>query len=242
MKKKGTLAAKHVRLYSWEMASPAWRSLSTDARALLLELRLLYAGRENRVFLSLRDMQTRLNVGQRRAQKARDELIDRGFIRTLQTGSFERKMRHASEFALLNEPIDQREGSTPPMDYMKWGKKNTVVVTATDGSRGDYRGNPEKSRKGPDGSRDSYRDPPKRNLNGSRHDCTFSLPPPTEKKARPGWEIKGAQWRCRNGLVLDRKCAVCAVWITHARQEFDGARHKCDPVSKRAAATTQGRR
>lgn len=111
----------HVRLYRHEIESPAFHSLSGDSVKLLVVARSLYAGRENRIFLSLRDIQCRLGIGRRRAEKARDELIDRGFIRILKRGGFSRRLAHATEYALTNEPLDpDRDGATAPKDYMRW--------------------------------------------------------------------------------------------------------------------------
>jgi len=81
----------HVRLYRHELESAAYRSLTPDARALLVEFRSLYAGRSNRIHLSLREAMRRLGVGRRRAQSAIDDLQDRGFIRLLAPGSFSTK-------------------------------------------------------------------------------------------------------------------------------------------------------
>lgn len=150
----------HVRLYRHELECAAYRSLSTDARALLIEFRSLYNPREgNCVFLSVRDMQRRLNVGQRRAQRARDELLDRGFIRMLKPGGFTRKTKHAAEFAITNEPLNpHQDGATAPKDFMKWmpQKKSSVAVATTDGSRSDYVSTPRAPQNPPLRSRSDY--------------------------------------------------------------------------------------
>lgn len=110
-----------MRLYRHELESDAYRSLSPEGRALLVEFRALFNGRENRVFLSRTQMELRLGVGRRKAEKARDELLDRGFIHLLVPGGFNRKCPHASEYALTNEPINPtQDGATPPKDYMRW--------------------------------------------------------------------------------------------------------------------------
>lgn len=54
----------HVRFYQWELKSPAYRSLSLGARALLIELKSLYNGSNNGdLFLSVREAARRLNCG-----------------------------------------------------------------------------------------------------------------------------------------------------------------------------------
>lgn len=135
MTRKRAKHEPHVRLYAYELRSEAYRSLSTDARALLVEFRALYRGQENRIFMSVREMMKRLGVGQRRATRARDELIDRGFIRLTSKGAFNRKTRHASEYQLLSEVLDN--GNPAPKTYLRW--KKPVAETTTGGSPSDYR-------------------------------------------------------------------------------------------------------
>lgn len=138
-----TRESPHVRLYDYELDSDAYRSLSPVARCLLVEMRALYKGQENRVYMSRREIERRLNVGKYLAEKARDELLDRGFIKVLVPGSFTQKNRHATEYALLNEPLDGE--SVARKDYMSWScPKNHGVdeqprrgrsVTPTNGKR-----------------------------------------------------------------------------------------------------------
>jgi hypothetical protein len=109
----------HVRLYGYELDCPAYRTLSSDARALLVEFRALFNGTTNHIFLSVREMQIRLGgVGQRRATSARDELLSRGWIKLLEPGGFSRKVRHATTYMLTNEPAVNAVGCTK--EYMRW--------------------------------------------------------------------------------------------------------------------------
>jgi hypothetical protein len=151
----------HVRFYAYELESPAYRTLSTDARALLIEFRALYTGKQNRVFLSVREMASRLCIGQRRAQHARDELLERGWIKIVELGSFNRKTKSATIFALTNEPLEDRIGATASKDFMRWQpqEKSTVVATTTHGSCHDYRDDPKSSLNSSNGSRHDYRKP-----------------------------------------------------------------------------------
>lgn len=162
---------KHVRIHDWEMNTDAWRSMSTDGRALLIEFRSLFKGAENRVFLSVRQMMDRINVGQRRAENARNELISRGWIRVIQCGSFTRKVRHATVYALTNEPINA--GEVAPKDFMRY---STVAVVNTNGSRGEYREPIVTPDKPQVGSRGEYRKSPKSPVHGRRDGYTGSLP------------------------------------------------------------------
>lgn len=180
----------HVRLYRHELESPAWRTLSVDARALLIELRALFDPKrgDNRVFLGTRGAMERLGIGQRRVEAARAELLERGWITVAERGSFTRKVRHATAYALENEPPSEAAGAVPSKAFMRWRpagershgtrhdyrdeenedapryapqlptRKNTVAVVHTGGSCHSYRDPSELVKKCPDGSRDEYRE------------------------------------------------------------------------------------
>lgn len=165
----------HVRLYRHELDSPAYRSLCPEARALLVEIRGLYSGRENRIHLSLRGMMQRLGVGRSRAEKARDQLLGRGFIQLLRPGSFNRKVRHAAEYALTNELLEpSRDGATAPKDFMRWQppQKFTVLLTNTDGAAHQHRDPLWHPPKGPHGAGGRHRDVPKQGVHGAAHQHT----------------------------------------------------------------------
>lgn len=150
----------HVRLQKHELDCAAYRSLSSDARSLLVEFRRIYNGRENRIYMSVRQAMDRMNVGQRPAQRALKELLDRGWIVLVERGSFNRKVRHATVYALTNEPLDERDGATAPKNYMRWTpppQKNAVAKTTTLSSQNGYRGGSTKPKIQARGSQDEYR-------------------------------------------------------------------------------------
>lgn len=119
-KRKGPATEAHVRLYAHETRCPAWQTLEPDARALLVELRALYQPSQgNVVYLSIREAERRLNIGQRRVQRAFDALLARGWIAVHEPGGFTRKMRHATSYRLENEPGDA-PGAMPRKSYMRW--------------------------------------------------------------------------------------------------------------------------
>lgn len=220
----------HVRLYQHELQSEAYRSLSPDARAMLVEFRALYDGRENRVHMSVREAMRRIDVGQRRAQQARDELMDRGWIRLLTPGTFTRKARHATEYALTNEPIGS---GAAPKDFMRWRpQKNTVAVTTTDGSCDGYRGRAKEAKKTAHGSCDDYRQEQKPPAVGSCPDCTDKVPPEVPPEGGNDWLSENMGWRCRNGSLLNTCCLVCGVWTTANGYEFNSRKHSCDEGSR----------
>lgn len=171
----------HVRLYRHELESPAYQSLSPEARALLIEFRALYGGRENRVYMSIRVMRKRLNnIGQVRAERARDELIDRGFIRMTTQGSFSRKCRHATEYALTHEPLENKDGAIAPKDFMRWRQKNTVSIASTDGTDSEYQSHNSDRGKHRHGSDNEYRQSLHGHIHGTDSEYTDRLPRGTE--------------------------------------------------------------
>jgi hypothetical protein len=84
--------AKHVRLYLYMLKTPAWLSLSCQAKCLLIELMALYNGMNNgELYLSVRCASRLLHTGMRQARAAFAELEDRGFIRATRKGSRTRR-------------------------------------------------------------------------------------------------------------------------------------------------------
>ena len=218
----------HVRLYRHEHESPAYQSLSPEARALLVEFRALYDGGENRIHMSIREIRRRLNgISQRRAERARDDLLDRGFVRVLSKGKFTRKARHATEYALTNEPLDNANLATK--DFMRWRpQKNTVLTVDTAGTHSEYRGHEQSAKKQRDGTHSGYREGSNKPAVGTHSECT-------DRDTTVGgnnWLAEYGGWPCRNKSVLNACCLICGVWITSGRYEFDGAKHSCDPVSR----------
>lgn len=110
----------HVRIYAHELACVAYRTLSADSRALLIELRALYRPSQgNVVFLSVREAMARLGAGQRRVQNAIAELTERHWISIETPGGFNLKTRHATTYRLENE-AGSAPGARPSKTYMSW--------------------------------------------------------------------------------------------------------------------------
>lgn len=118
--RRGPATEAHVRLYAHETRCSAWKTLEPDARALLVELRSLYLPTQgNIVFLSIREAVRRLNIGQRRVQRAFEALLVRGWVSIHEPGGFTRKTRHATAYRLENEP-GSSPGAKAPKPYMRW--------------------------------------------------------------------------------------------------------------------------
>lgn len=77
------------------------------------------------------EAQRRIGVGRVKTQRGINELLDRGFIRVLEPGGFQRKSHHATVYALTNEPLEDRDGAVAPKDFMRWCEKSSVSMTDT---------------------------------------------------------------------------------------------------------------
>lgn len=93
--------ARHIRLYHWEMGTPAFASLSPVAKALYLEFKRRYNGSNNgQIHLSHRDAAKAANVSVNTVKAGLHELAAKGFIRIAQMGSFSQKARNATTWIL----------------------------------------------------------------------------------------------------------------------------------------------
>lgn len=109
-----------VRLDSFMMESAAWRSLTPAARAVYIEVRRRFNGHNNGwLALSVRDAAGRCNCNKDTARKALSTLQERGFIECVTPGGFTRKVRHATEWRLLDERCD-KTGALPSKAFMRW--------------------------------------------------------------------------------------------------------------------------
>lgn len=117
-KGRSRIDSKHVRLYQWVLATPAYRSLSCYARSLIIELYLRYNGGNNGdVGLSVREAAALLGCNKDTAAKAFRDLQDRGFIRCHDKGAFHLKARHSSTWILTEFSYD---GQLPTKNFIKW--------------------------------------------------------------------------------------------------------------------------
>lgn len=131
----------HVRLHRGVTNGEAWKSLSCEARCLLIEIWARHNGQNNgRIPYSHREARKALRIGNRKVQAAFQKLQDRGFIVPRAKGSFDWKKRHATEWEITTEPCDDQ---TAKRLYRKWTKiQNTVPTVGTDGSYSGNRGDP----------------------------------------------------------------------------------------------------
>lgn len=135
MRRKGRSdsAPRHVRLYYYLLTSPAWKSLTSNARAIYVEMAMRYAGHgtnNGRLSYSIGEACRALRIGRATACRAIKELVDRGFIVVAKRGAFSLKLRHATEWRLTEFPCDIT-GATATKDFMRWipDGRNTSSVT-----------------------------------------------------------------------------------------------------------------
>jgi len=125
-------AARHVRLYHWMMATPAWKSLNGNQRAIYVEIAARYDGSNNgRIPYSVREAAQALHIG--KATAARDLIVleERGFIVVMVRGAFNVKLKLATEWRLTEFNCDVT-GALPTKAFAKWSPKNSEHGLTTD--------------------------------------------------------------------------------------------------------------
>lgn len=110
---------RFVKLDFGLLKSDAYRSLSTGARALLVEFGRLYNGDNNgELFMSQRTAAEMVGVANHvTAAGYLRELQDRGFIRPKIKGSFDNKTRRATTWVLAHFPLGEQPATR---EFMRW--------------------------------------------------------------------------------------------------------------------------
>ena len=126
MKKKRATGERYVRLTYDLMQSEAWRSLDGHARAIYIELAMLYRGvgtNNGQIGFSARQARAIL-VSPATAARAMIHLQDRGFIVAVTKGNFARK-RHATRWRLTEFHCDVT-GQPASRDFEAWGSADIL--------------------------------------------------------------------------------------------------------------------
>ncbi len=129
---------QHVRLHHWLLASPAYRSLTPAARALLVELMALYHGGNNgSLFLSVREAAKRLGIGKTLASRCFRDLTEKGFIRVVRQGAFNTKSaaRRGDATAWLLTEFGLGGDKAGTRDFMRWRPAELDHQESDDGPR-----------------------------------------------------------------------------------------------------------
>ena len=118
-----------IRLHRGVTGSAAWKSLSCEARALLLLVWERHNGTNNgAVPLSHREARDALRIGNDKLQKAFIELQDKGFLIARQKGSFNWKVASGAGRATEWEITTEQCGGNPPDSrYRNWGRNQNAV-------------------------------------------------------------------------------------------------------------------
>ncbi|RLP28384.1 hypothetical protein [Mesorhizobium sp. YM1C-6-2] len=128
MRTRRSIGDKHLRFYEWETKSEAFRSLNVYARALLIEFKRKYNGQNNgAISMSSREAAALIGCSNKPIPLAFAQLFDRGFIKLVQRGSFDNKVRidgslRASTYRLTEYAIDEpiRIADVPTKEFMRW--------------------------------------------------------------------------------------------------------------------------
>ena len=114
---------RFLKLELFLLRSAAWHSLSTQSRALYVEIAQRFNGSNNgEISMSVREAARLINVAKGTAAKCFHELEAKGFIRRNVCGSFNYKLRHATTWILTEYEFD---GQTATKDFMRWKAENS---------------------------------------------------------------------------------------------------------------------
>jgi DNA-binding transcriptional regulator YhcF (GntR family) len=126
-RKRRDSEGRYVQLHHYMLDSPAYRGLTTQARAVYVEIAKRYNGVNNgRIALSVRDAEAACNIARNTASRAFRELIDAGFIEETRHGGLSRKTRIASEWRLTAYKCDLT-GSLKSCLFLRRGGRRTLL-------------------------------------------------------------------------------------------------------------------
>jgi hypothetical protein len=120
---RSTTALRHVRLYHWVLNSLAWHSLDVYARALYVAISAKYNGRNNgEIIFSCRQAMEGLHISRGQASISFRKLEERGFIKPVIKGGFNRKGNAARNATIwrLTEFLCDVTHTFPTKDFMRW--------------------------------------------------------------------------------------------------------------------------
>jgi DNA-binding transcriptional MocR family regulator len=125
---------RHIRLYEYMMASPAWASLDCVSRSLYVEIARRYRGEGSNngtIPFSVREAAVLLAIGRNTANRAFHSLKERGFIIEARKSGFNIKNRVSTEWLLTEYPDDRKRGNTPELatkEFMRWQSPEDSTV------------------------------------------------------------------------------------------------------------------
>ncbi|AVA21588.1 hypothetical protein [Rhizobium sp. NXC24] len=118
---------RFFQMHQWLLDSAAWRATNVYERCLYMELKQRYNGQNNGdIPLSHREAEALLNCSNKPIASAFIGLMEKGFIRVSQAGSFHWKENkepggRATRWILTEYPVDLPLRSlSPTRDFMSW--------------------------------------------------------------------------------------------------------------------------
>lgn len=126
LKRKGK--SKFIMLDGYLIRSAAWKALPPVDRALYLEMKWAYDGRNNgRIGMGCRELASALHISKDTANRSLDNLQAKGFIAKTKLSGFNVKNRAATEWRLTEYNCDVT-GELATKNFTKWTpeEKNTV--------------------------------------------------------------------------------------------------------------------
>lgn len=118
---------RFFQMHNWLLNSGAWKATNVYERSLYFELKQRYNGSNNGdIAMSHREAQAALNCSDKPVKAAFKGLIEKGFIRAAQVGSFHWKANHtpggrSTRWILTEYPVDLPVRSlVPEKTFMRW--------------------------------------------------------------------------------------------------------------------------
>ena len=117
---RGHKGPLYIQLFRYVLDSPAYVSLSSNARSALIEVSRGYNGSNNgKIILSERKLAERMGCHRDTARRALHELVEKGFIEPKVKGAFSVKFRRATEWRLNDRRCDAA-GVEQSQAFLKW--------------------------------------------------------------------------------------------------------------------------
>jgi hypothetical protein len=127
---RGKKTDSFVFLPRYLIKGKAYKALKPTSRALFVEILFFYNGTNNgEVHMSVRKAATLLSCAPNTANKALNDLIDKGFIILRKKGSFDYKIRHATEWIIT---MHQYNNKLATKEFMRWTPPEKKPVSKND--------------------------------------------------------------------------------------------------------------
>ncbi len=122
-KAKGRSKGAFVMVRHDIMKSMAWRSLSTNARCIWLEIMFRYNGHNNgEIPLACREAGDLCGISKNTANNCFKELLEKGFLKIGQYSNFTCKYKRATRWIITHEGYD---GKPPSNEWRNWKPDKT---------------------------------------------------------------------------------------------------------------------